>query len=68
MLAGRRVDEGAAVVSRLSLGDQSVRIGRRGTLAQVSDGMKTPSVVIIGHVALHPEHVRALAAGFEHAA
>jgi siroheme synthase len=68
ILAGRRVDEGAAVVSRLSLGDQHVRTGTLATIARVADGMKTPSVVIVGDVALHPEQVRALAAGFERAA
>ena len=36
ILAGRRVDEGAAVVSRLSLGDQRVRVGTLGTIGRVA--------------------------------
>lgn len=60
ILAGRRVEEGAAVVSRLSLGDQRVRVGTLGTIARVAEGMKTPSVVIVGDVALHPEQLREL--------
>lgn len=60
ILAGRRVEEGAAVVSRLSLGDQRVRVGTLGTIACVAEGMKTPSVVIVGDVALHPEQLREL--------
>lgn len=68
ILAGRRVDEGAAVASRLSLDDQRVRIGTLGTIARVAEGLRTPSVVIVGDVAHHPGHLRALAAGIEHAA
>ncbi len=63
ILAGRRVDEGAAVVSRLSLGDASVRTGTLGTIARRAEGMATPSVAIVGDVALHPERLRSLAAG-----
>jgi len=62
ILAGRRVDEGAAVVSRLSLGDQRVRVGTLGTIARVAEGMATPAVVIIGDVALHAEQLRSLIA------
>jgi uroporphyrin-III C-methyltransferase len=61
ILAGRRVDEGAAVISRLSLGDASVRVGTLGTIAAVARGMATPSVVIIGDVALQAERLRELA-------
>lgn len=68
ILAGRRVREGAAVVSRLSLDDQRVRIGTLGTIARVAEGLGTPSVVLVGDVAHHPEHLRALAPGSEHAA
>src|SRR5205823_3496410 len=42
ILAGRRVDEGAAVVSRLSLGDACVRTGTLGTIARIAQGMATP--------------------------
>jgi uroporphyrin-III C-methyltransferase len=63
ILAGRRVDEGAAVVSRLSLGDAAVRTGTLGTIARRAEGMATPSVVIVGDVALHPDRLRSLAAG-----
>jgi uroporphyrin-III C-methyltransferase len=61
ILAGRRVDEGAAVVSRLSLGDACVRTGTLGTIARRAEGMATPSVVIVGDVALHPDRLRSLA-------
>jgi siroheme synthase len=63
ILAGRRVDEGAAVVSRLSLGDAAVRTGTLATIARVARGTATPSVVIVGDVALYPERLRSLAAG-----
>jgi uroporphyrin-III C-methyltransferase len=62
ILAGRRVDEGAAAVSRLSLGDACVRTGTLGTIARIAAGMDTPSVVIVGDVALHRSRLRSLAA------
>ena len=58
--AGRRVDEGAAVVSRLSLDDQQVRVGTLGTIARIAAGMRTPAVVIVGDVAQHAEQLRKL--------
>ena len=58
ILAGRRVDEGAAVVSRLSLGDQRVRVGTLGTIGRSPKGMATPAVVIVGDVALLAEQPR----------
>jgi uroporphyrin-III C-methyltransferase len=61
ILAGRRVDEGAAVISRLSLGDASVRSGTLGTIARIARGMATPSVVIVGDVAFHPSRLKLLA-------
>ena len=61
ILAGRRVDEGAAVISRLSLGDSAVRVGTLGTIAAVARGMATPSVVIVGDVVLQAERLRELA-------
>jgi uroporphyrin-III C-methyltransferase len=63
ILAGRRVDEGAAVISRLSLRDQRVRVGTLGTIRRIAEGMQTPSVVIVGDVALHAEPLRTLVAG-----
>jgi uroporphyrin-III C-methyltransferase len=50
ILAGRRFDEPAAVISRLSLPDAQVRAGTLGTLAAVARGLPTPSVVVIGDV------------------
>ena len=58
ILAGRSVDEGAAVVSRLSLGDACVRTGTLGTIARRAEGMATPAVVIVGDVAHHPDRLR----------
>ncbi len=50
ILAGRRSDEPAAVISRLSLPDAQVRTGTLGTLADVARGLPTPSLVLIGDV------------------
>ncbi len=50
ILAGRRFDEPAAVISRLSLPDAQVRTGTLGTLAEVARGLPTPSLVLIGDV------------------
>lgn len=50
ILAGRSVDEGAAVISRLSLPDAEVRIGTLGTIARVAEGMRSPAVTVIGDV------------------
>jgi uroporphyrin-III C-methyltransferase len=52
ILAGRRVDEGAAVVSRLSLPDAEVRVGTLGTIARIARGMRAPAVTVVGDVAL----------------
>ncbi len=62
ILAGRRVDEGAAVVSRLSLGDACVRTGTLATIARCAEGMTPPAVVIVGDVAHHPARLQSLAA------
>jgi uroporphyrin-III C-methyltransferase len=59
ILAGRRVDEPAAVVSRLSLSDAETRVGTLGTIAAVAGGMKTPSLVVVGDVVASSEHLRA---------
>jgi uroporphyrin-III C-methyltransferase len=50
ILAGRSVDEGAAVVSRLSLPDGRVHVGTLGTIAAVARGARTPAVVVVGDV------------------
>jgi uroporphyrin-III C-methyltransferase len=50
ILAGRSVDEPAAVISRLSLPDTEIRTGALGTIAAVADGMRSPAVAIVGDV------------------
>lgn len=50
ILAGRAVDEPAAVISRLSLPDAEIRIGTLGTIAAVADQAATPALVVIGAV------------------
>jgi len=59
ILAGRRVDEPAAVVSRLSLPDAETRVGTLGTIAAVAAGLKTPSLVVIGDVVASSDRLRA---------
>src|SRR6476469_4380807 len=59
ILAGRPVDEPAAVVSRLSLPDAQTCVGTLGTIAAVARGLKTPSLVIVGDVVASAEHLRA---------
>ncbi len=48
--AGRPADEGAAVVSRLSLPDCEVRVGTLATIAAVASGMQAPALVVVGDV------------------
>lgn len=62
ILAGRRCDEPAAVVSRLSLPDTQVRTGTLGTIAEVARGLQTPSLVIIGDVVAKAAGLRAVVA------
>ena len=62
ILAGRAVDEPAAVVSRLSLPDAETRTGTLATIAGVARGMQTPAVVIVGHVGSHVHPARLAAA------
>ena len=50
ILAGRRVDEPAAVISRLSLPDTKIRTGTLGTIAAVAEGLSSPAVAIVGDV------------------
>jgi uroporphyrin-III C-methyltransferase len=61
ILAGRPVDEGAAVVSRLSLPDGEVRVGTLGTIAAVAGGLSSPAVTVIGDVVRQATVVRAFA-------
>jgi uroporphyrin-III C-methyltransferase len=62
ILAGRRFDEPAAVVSRLSLPDAQVRTGTLGTLAEVARGLPTPSLVVIGDVVAKAASLRTVVA------
>ncbi len=51
ILAGRPVDEPAAVVSRLSLPDAEIYRGTLATIASVASTASTPALVVIGGVA-----------------
>ena len=51
ILAGRPVDEPAAVVSRLSLADAEIYRGTLATIASVASTASTPALVVIGGVA-----------------
>ncbi|HEX3806515.1 MAG TPA: uroporphyrinogen-III C-methyltransferase [Gaiellaceae bacterium] len=61
ILAGRPVDEGAAVISRLSLPDAEVRTGTLGTIATAARGLRSPAVAVIGDVVRHAVGARSLA-------
>jgi uroporphyrin-III C-methyltransferase len=50
ILAGRPVDEPAAVLSKLSLRGAKHRIGTLGTIAGLADGLPSPAVVVVGEV------------------
>jgi uroporphyrin-III C-methyltransferase len=62
ILAGRRADEPAAVISRLSLPDAQVRTGTLTTIADVARGLPTPALVVIGDVVAKAGDQRALLA------
>jgi len=68
ILAGRRVDEGAAVASRLSLPDAEVRTGTLGTIAAVAEGLRSPAVAIVGDVVAYADRLRAIVLDARHAA
>jgi uroporphyrin-III C-methyltransferase len=53
ILAGRRADEPAAVISRLSLPDADVRTGTLATIAHVARTLPQPAVVVVGDVVAH---------------
>jgi len=60
ILAGRRVDEPAAVISRLSLPDTERRVGTLGTIAGDARGLASPAVVVIGDVVAHASHLQTI--------
>jgi uroporphyrin-III C-methyltransferase len=53
ILAGRRADEPAAVISRLSLPDSDVRVATLATIADAARALPQPAVVVIGDVVAH---------------
>lgn len=53
ILAGRRGDEPAAVISKLSLPDARARVGTLATIAGVARGLPQPALVVIGEVVAH---------------
>ena len=59
ILAGRSMDEPAAVLSRLSWPDKEVRVGTLATIAAVAAGLRTPAVTVVGEVVLHAAGLRA---------
>ena len=60
ILAGRPVDEPAAVLSRLSLPGVERRIGTLGTIAADARGLASPAVVVIGEVVAHASHLQSV--------
>jgi uroporphyrin-III C-methyltransferase len=62
ILAGRPVDEPAAVISRLSLPGAERRIGTLGTIARLASGLATPAVIVIGDVVAHATRLQAIPA------
>ncbi len=58
ILAGRSVDEPAAVISRLSLPGVERRIGTLGTIAGDARGLASPAVVVIGDVVAHASQLQ----------
>jgi uroporphyrin-III C-methyltransferase len=58
ILAGRPVDEPAAVISRLSLPDCRIHAGTLATIASVAENAATPALVVIGEVAGRRQFLR----------
>jgi uroporphyrin-III C-methyltransferase len=58
ILAGRSVDEGAAVVSRVSLPGAEVRVATLGTIARAARGLRSPAVAVVGDVVHHTANLR----------
>jgi uroporphyrin-III C-methyltransferase len=59
IFAGRKVDEPAAVISKLSYPDAQTRVGTLGTIAAVAQGLESPSLVIVGDVVASSAHLQA---------
>jgi uroporphyrin-III C-methyltransferase/precorrin-2 dehydrogenase/sirohydrochlorin ferrochelatase len=57
--AGKAADTPAAVVSRGSLSDQDVVIGRLHEIGDLARGLPGPAVVVIGDVVSLAERIRA---------
>lgn len=53
ILAGRRADEPAAVISKLSLPDAVARTGTLATIAPLARALPQPAIVVIGAVVAH---------------
>ena len=68
ILAGRCVDEPAAVVSRLSYPDAQTRAGTLGTIAAVARDLASPALIVIGDVVASSAHLRHVVAQAERAA
>jgi uroporphyrin-III C-methyltransferase len=60
ILAGRSVDEPAAVISRLSLPGSEQRIGTLGTVAGLARGLSSPAVAVIGDVVARVSQLEAV--------
>jgi uroporphyrin-III C-methyltransferase len=60
ILAGRPVDQPAAVISRLSLPGAERRVGTLGTIAGDARGLRSPAVVVIGDVVAHASQLQAV--------
>ena len=58
ILAGRAVDEPAAVISRLSLPDCRIHSGTLATIASVAESAATPALVVIGDVVSRRQFLR----------
>jgi siroheme synthase len=60
ILAGRSVDEPAAVISQLSMPGVERRIGTLGTIAGVARGLESPAIVVIGEVVARATQLNAV--------
>jgi uroporphyrin-III C-methyltransferase len=65
ILAGRRADEPAAVISKLSLPDAVARTGTLATIAPLARALPQPAIVVIGDVVAHALPVLAALAATE---
>jgi uroporphyrin-III C-methyltransferase len=60
ILAGRSVDEPAAVISRLSMPGAECKVGTLATIAADARGLASPAVVVIGEVVAHASRLQAV--------